>query len=68
MSASRTIIETSERQDAADPPVLELRSIGDGRAFYRALASIIVRRELKAAGVIPDLDACNVMPPDDNER
>jgi hypothetical protein len=46
----------------ADPPVLDLRSIGDGRRFYRTLARVIVRRALISAGVIPDPDGCQVSP------
>jgi hypothetical protein len=34
-------------------PALELRTVGDGRAFIHALARTIVRRELIAAGLIP---------------
>ncbi len=34
----------------ANAPILELRSVGDGRAFYRALARVIVRRELILGG------------------
>ena len=43
-----------------DAPILELRVVGDGRAFIRALARIIVRRELISAGLIADPDPCLV--------
>lgn len=58
---------TSEHPTAADPPVLELRATGDGRAFYRALARILVRRELVSAGAIPAPDGCKSLPVLDNE-
>ena len=35
-----------------------LRPVGTGRPFVRALARIIVRRELIFARLIPDPDAC----------
>lgn len=56
---------TSSMPDVATPashledaPVLELRFVGDGRAFVRALARIIVRHELISAGLIANPDAC----------
>jgi hypothetical protein len=41
-----------------DSPILELRTVGNGRSFVRALARIIVRRELISIGLIPDPDPC----------
>lgn len=41
-----------------DVPLLELRVVGDGRAFIRALARAIVRRELISAGLIAAPDPC----------
>jgi hypothetical protein len=38
------------RQEVADPPVLDLRIVGDGRAFFRAIARILVHHELISAG------------------
>jgi hypothetical protein len=59
--------QTSEHSTAADPPVLELRATGDGRTFYRALAKIVVRRELVSAGAIPAPDGCKSLPILDNQ-
>lgn len=39
-------------------PVIDLVPVGDGRAFARALARIIVRRELISRGAIADPDRC----------
>jgi len=66
MPALRPILERSKRQETADPPVLELRPVGEGRAFCHALARIIVRRELILAGMIPDPDGCKISPTQDN--
>ena len=44
-----------------DRPVLALRAVGDGRAFIRAIARVIVRRELISAGLIADPDACSIV-------
>lgn len=41
-----------------DAPLLELRPVGDGRAFIRTLARVIVRRELIFAGLIAAPDPC----------
>lgn len=60
--------DAAKRQNMADRPVLELRLVGDGRAFFRALAAILVRRELISAGMIPDPDRCKVLPAQDNEH
>ena len=49
---------SGQNSSDGDPPALELRSVGDGRVFYRALARILVRRELISLGVIPDPDGC----------
>lgn len=42
----------------SDPAIVELRSVGTGRPFVRALARMIVRRELIFARLIPDPDGC----------
>lgn len=42
----------------SDRPQLELRHVGDGRAFIRALARIIVRGELISAGLIAAPEPC----------
>lgn len=47
-----------EQQPARDGPIIELRPVGDGRRFVRVLARTLVRRELIAAGLIGDPDAC----------
>lgn len=63
MSTSRTSSGGTNSNDArADPPLLDLSSVGDGRAFYRSLARIIVRREMISAAVIPDPDGCDTRP------
>jgi hypothetical protein len=53
-------------QEIVDRPILELRLVGDGREFFRALAGILVRRELIEAGVIPDPERCKAVPTRDN--
>jgi hypothetical protein len=50
---------TKSSRPADHEPILDLQRIGDGRAFSRALARIIVRRELISAGAIPDPDRCD---------
>lgn len=47
--------EASERGDGA---IVALRPVGTGRPFVRALARIIVRRELIFARLIPDPEGC----------
>lgn len=42
----------------SDAPQLDLRLVGDGRAFIRALARIIVRCELISAGLIAAPEPC----------
>lgn len=49
------VIATPAGEDGA---IVDLRPTGTGRAFVRALARIIVRRELIFARVIPDPMAC----------
>jgi hypothetical protein len=44
---------------ATSGPRLELRPVGDGRAFIRSLARSFVRRELIAAGVIATPESTN---------
>lgn len=44
--------------ERSDPAIVELRPVGTGRPFVRALARMIVRRELIFARLIPDPDAC----------
>ncbi len=39
-------------------PLLELEHIGNGRAFHRALARVLVRRELISMGILNDPDRC----------
>jgi hypothetical protein len=51
-----------EQSTEADRPTLELHTAGDGRAFCRALARIIVRRELVSVGAIPDSNGCKSSP------
>lgn len=48
----------TERAANCNRAVVELVSVGDGRAFYRTLARIIVRRELISMGVIADPERC----------
>jgi hypothetical protein len=44
-------------------PILELRASGDGRALYRALARVLVRREVIAVnGNITDDDCASARP------
>jgi hypothetical protein len=43
-------------------PVLDLWPVGDGRGFSRALARILVRRELISACVIADSESCEGPP------
>lgn len=52
------VVQASEvaAQNDNAAPLLELRPAGDGRAFVRALARVIVRGELIAAGVIATPD------------
>jgi hypothetical protein len=40
-------------------PKLALKRVGDGRAVYRALAHVIVRRELISMGILNDSDRCD---------
>lgn len=60
--------QAAKRPEIADRPILELRPVGDGRVFFRALAGILVRRELIEAGVIPDPEGCKAFPTRDNEH
>jgi hypothetical protein len=60
--------DAAKGQEIVDRPILELRLVGDGRVFLRALASILVRRELIEAGVIPDPERCKAVPTGDNEH
>lgn len=60
--------DAAKGQEIVDRPILELRLVGDGRAFLRALAGILVRRELIEAGAIPDPERCKAVPTRDNER
>jgi hypothetical protein len=39
-------------------PLVQLEHVGDGRAVYRAIARVIVRRELIAMGILNDRDRC----------
>ncbi len=57
-----------EQSAEGDRPTLELHTTGDGRAFYRALARIIVRRELVSSGAIPDPNGCSSSPILDNRH
>lgn len=50
MSARPSTIATVQNDNAA---LVQLRVVGDGRAFVHALARAIVRAELIAAGVVP---------------
>ncbi len=50
--------EGAEASEHGDGAIVELRPVGTGRPFVRALARIIVRRELIFARLIPDPDAC----------
>jgi hypothetical protein len=56
MTLVPNIADPAKRDD--ELPVIELRPVGDGRAFCRALARNIVRRELISAGLIADPDRC----------
>ena len=42
-----------------DAPLLELRHSGDARIVGRALARVIVRRELISMGILNDPDRCD---------
>ncbi len=43
----------------SNSPLLELTHVGDGRALYRALARVIVRRELISMGILNGSDRCD---------
>lgn len=45
-------------KSVGDAPIIKLRTVGDGRAFCRALARNIVRRELISMGLIADPARC----------
>jgi hypothetical protein len=45
--------------NAVDTSIVSLRPIGNGQTFYRALARVLVRRELIFAGVIPAQERCD---------
>lgn len=42
-------------------PIVVLHPSGDGGELYRALARVLVRRELKIASAIPDATDCEPM-------
>ena len=48
----------SAANDNANAPLLALRVSGDGRALYRVLARVLVRRELIFASAISPDDDC----------
>jgi hypothetical protein len=54
--------QAASTSDAAvshgDPALVELRPVGTGRPLVRALARMIVRRELIFARLIPDPEGC----------
>jgi hypothetical protein len=50
----------SANTNSPDRPVLRLQRSGNGLEVYKALARVIVRRELIFAGVIPAQDHCDV--------
>ena len=56
MSAS--VPKIASRTPANGNAFVELRHVGNGPEVYRALARVIVRRELISAGVIANVDRC----------
>jgi hypothetical protein len=51
--------EQASNENRAKGSIVSLRPSGNGVNFYRALARVLVRRELIFAGVIPAQDGCD---------
>lgn len=50
---------TARNDNRTAAPIVMLNPSGDGKAFYRALARVLVRRELMFARPIPDQADCD---------
>ncbi len=56
------IADPEAANDNAGRPIVVLRPTGDGRELARALARVLVRRELIFANAIPEAVDCENLP------